>query len=54
MSIFRMGHDAYGKVLTDGLSWDLLPIVFWAAVAIIVVHAVVYAMTSGKRGMGVG
>jgi len=54
MSIFRMGHDTYGKVVTDGLSWDLLPIVFWAAVAIIVVHAIVYALTSGKRRKGEG
>ena len=49
MSIFRMGHDPYGRVLTDGLSWDLLPVVFWAAVVIIVGHAIVYAMTSGRR-----
>jgi len=49
MNIFRMGHDTYGRVVTDGLSWDLLPVVFWAAVVIIVGHAVVYAMTSGRR-----
>ena len=36
MNIFRMGHDEFGRVLTDGLSWDLLPVAFWAAVVIIV------------------
>ena len=29
MEIFRKGHDEYGRVLTDGLSWDLLPVAFW-------------------------
>ena len=53
MNIFRMGHDEYGKVLTDGLSWELLPVVFWAAVAVIVVHLIVSAL-SGKRRKGEG
>lgn len=54
MSIFRIGHDEFGRVLTDGLSWDLLPVAFWAAVVIIVGHAIVYAVTSGRRRKGEG
>ncbi|MET0292448.1 MAG: hypothetical protein ABW136_08790 [Steroidobacteraceae bacterium] len=49
MSLFRDGHDAYGAPLIDGLSWGLLPIVFWTAVVIIVLHAIVSALTAGKR-----
>jgi hypothetical protein len=49
MSFFRNGHDEYGQKLVDGLSWDLLPIAFWAAVVIIVAHLVISALTSGRR-----
>jgi len=54
MNIFRMGHDEFGRVTTDGLSWDLLPVVFWAAVVIIVAHAIIHALTAGKRRNGGG
>ncbi len=54
MNIFRMGHDAYGQVVHDGLSWDLLPIAFWAAVVVIVGHLIVRALSSGKRRKGEG
>jgi hypothetical protein len=54
MEIFRSGHDEYGRILTNGLSWDLLPIAFWAAVVIIVGHLIVSAFTSGKRRKGEG
>jgi hypothetical protein len=54
MEIFRSGHDEYGRILTNGLSWDLLPIAFWAAVVIIVGHLLVSALTSGKRRKGEG
>jgi hypothetical protein len=54
MNLFRMGHDAYGHVLTDGLSWDLLAVAFWAAVVVIVGHLIVRAFTSGKRRKGEG
>ena len=54
MEIFRMGHDAYGKVLVDGLSWDLLPVAFWAAVVVIVGHLMVRALGAGKRRKGKG
>jgi hypothetical protein len=50
MEIFRMGHDTYGQEVINGLSWGLLPVVFWAAVAIICVHLVVRAVSRGKQG----
>jgi hypothetical protein len=54
MNLFRMGHDAYGQSLIDGLSWDLLPVAFWAGVVVIVGHLVIRALTSGKRRNGEG
>ena len=50
MDIFRMGHDSYGEAMAKGLSLELLPVVFWAAVAIIVVHLVYSALTRRNRG----
>jgi hypothetical protein len=52
MSILRMGHDEWGRTVTDGLSWDLLPVFFWAAVVIIVVHAIFAAVTGARRRRG--
>ncbi len=52
MALFRSGHNEYGAQLIDGLSWGLLPIVFWIAIAIIVVHALVSALRPGKNRNG--
>jgi hypothetical protein len=41
--ILRYSHDAYGQAKLDGISWDLLPIFFWGALAIIVLHLVISA-----------
>ncbi len=38
MDILRYGHDAYGERIINGASWDLLPLAFWAGIAVIVVH----------------
>lgn len=40
MEILRYGHDAYGERIINGASWDLLPLAFWAGIAVIVVHLV--------------
>lgn len=50
MSLFRYGHDAYGEPVMNGVSWDLLPVAFWAGVAVIVVHLVWRALKRGKGG----
>ena len=40
MEILRYGHDAYGDRIVNGVSWDLLPVAFWAGVAVIVGHLI--------------
>lgn len=54
MEILRYGHDSYGERLVNGLSWDLLPVAFWAGIAVIVVHLVwrAVARRPGSRGEG--
>jgi hypothetical protein len=54
MSIFRYGHDSFGEKVLNGVSWDLLPVAFWAGVAVIVGHLVWRAISrnSGRKGGG--
>ncbi len=51
MNILRYGHDAWGQVVVNGLSWDLLPVVAGAGVAVIVIHLIARAIgrPSGHR-----
>ncbi|HUG73607.1 MAG TPA: hypothetical protein VMK82_09305 [Steroidobacteraceae bacterium] len=48
MDILRYGHDSYGDQVVNGASWDLLPVAFWAGVAVIVVHLIWRAVS--RRG----
>jgi hypothetical protein len=48
MEILRYGHDSWGERVLNGVSWDLLPIAFWAGVAVIVIHLLYRALTRGK------
>ena len=53
MNLLRFGHDTYGAKIVDGASWDLLPVAFWAGVAVILVHLVWRALRrppGGKSG----
>ncbi len=53
MNLLRYGHDSYGVKIVDGASWDLLPVAFWAGVAVIVLHLVWRAVRrrpGGKSG----
>lgn len=43
MDILRYGHDAWGKVIVNGVSWDLLPVFAGAGVAVIVIHLIARA-----------
>lgn len=53
MEIFRYGHDAWGQVVVNGLSWSLLPVAFGIAAAVIVIHLLVRAFgRSAQRGPG--
>ena len=50
MSLFRYGHDSWGAQVVNGASWDLLPVAFWAGIAVIVVHLVYRALRGSRRG----
>jgi hypothetical protein len=50
MNLLRFGHDAYGERVLNGASWDLLPVAFWAGIAVIVIHLVYRALRRGKGG----
>jgi hypothetical protein len=54
MNIFRYGHDTFGERVLNGVSWDLLPVAFWAGIAVIVVHLGwrVISRNSGSKGGG--
>lgn len=48
IDILRYSRDVYGQAKLDGISWDLLPIFFYGALAIIVLH-LVYSLMRGKK-----
>jgi hypothetical protein len=48
MDILRYGHDSHGETVVNGASWDLLPVAFWAGVAVIVAHLIYRAWS--RRG----
>lgn len=50
MNLLRFGHDPYGQRVIDGASWDLLPVAFWAGVAVIVIHLVYRALRRDRSG----
>jgi hypothetical protein len=54
MEMLREGHDSYGQPVINGVSWDLLPVAFWAGIAVIVVHLVWRAISrrGAQRGRG--
>jgi hypothetical protein len=53
MDMLRYGHDTFGERLVNGISWQLLPVVFWAGVAVIVIH-LIYRATKGTPRKGGG
>ena len=50
MNLVRLGHDPYGESVLNGVSWELLPVAFWAGIAVIVGHLVWRALRSRKSG----
>ncbi len=40
MEILRVGHDAWGRLVLQGVSWDLLPIAAALGALVIVGHAI--------------
>ena len=49
MEIFRVSRNVWGQETLLGLSWDLLPIFFWAGVIVVVSHATYAWLAAGKR-----
>ena len=49
MDILRYGHDAWGAIVVNGLSWSLLPVAAGAGVAVILIHLVYRAFTRTSR-----
>jgi hypothetical protein len=49
MEFFRVSRNVWGQETLQGLSWDLLPVFFWAGVLIISSHAVYSWFAAGKR-----
>ena len=39
MEILRVGHDAWGRLVFQGVSWDLLPIAAGVGALVIAGHA---------------
>ena len=54
MDMLRYGHDSFGAQVVKGVSWDLLPVAFWAGVAVIVAHLIyrVFARRRARSGGG--
>jgi hypothetical protein len=52
MEMLRYGHDSYGEPVVNGVSWDLLPVAFWAGVAVIVGHLIWRAVRPKSRRPG--
>ncbi len=47
MEILRVGHDAWGRLVLQGVSWDLLRIAAGIGALVIVGH-VIYRLIRGK------
>lgn len=53
MELLRYGHDAWGRELINGVSWDLLGLAVGAGAVVIIGHAI-YRLISGasRRNRG--
>ncbi len=48
MDMLRYGHDSFGTQVVNGVSWDLLPVAFWAGVAGVIAHLVYRALAKRR------
>jgi hypothetical protein len=48
IDLLRYSHDVYGQTKLEGVSWDLLPIFFYGALILIVLH-LIYAAVSRRK-----
>lgn len=49
MEVLRVSRDVWGQEVVQGLSWDLLPAFFFAAIAFIALHALYRWFLAPKR-----
>ena len=49
MELFRVSRDVWGQEVVQGMSWDLLPVFFFAGVAFITLHAAYRRFLAPKR-----
>jgi hypothetical protein len=49
MEWLRVGRDVWGRETIQGLSWDLLPVFFFAGVVIVLAHAAYRRFLAPKR-----
>jgi len=50
MELFRITRNAWGQETLEGMSWDLLPVAFGVALAIIIGHLIWRAYLRRKMG----
>jgi len=49
MELLRVSRDVYGREVLEGVSWDLLPVFFWAGITFVCVHALYRWLLAPKR-----
>ncbi|MFO7285452.1 MAG: hypothetical protein C0P79_001250 [Gammaproteobacteria bacterium] len=49
MELVRVSRDVYGREVLEGISWDLLPVFFWAGIAFICAHALYRWLLAPRR-----
>jgi hypothetical protein len=49
MELLRVSRDVWGREVLQGMSWDLLPVFFFAGVAFVVLHALYRALLARKH-----
>jgi hypothetical protein len=49
VDILRISRDVYGRETLQGMSWDLIPVFFWLACALIAGHALYRALLAPKQ-----
>ncbi len=50
MELLRISKNAWGQEVLIGISWDLIPVFFWAAVLFIVAHILYRWFLAPDRG----
>jgi hypothetical protein len=49
MELVRVSTDVWGRQVLEGISWDLLPVAFGIAAAVIIGHAIYRLVRKGRK-----